>query len=451
MKKQKQVFIVSLGCPKNLVDTEAMVGSLLPQGYQLCADIHDADAILVNTCSFIEPARRETLETIGECAEFRRTGRAKALVITGCMAESHRQVLEDNFGEIDAILGLKEEPGVASVLDDLLYTRRASKKKKKNKTSQSSASPACFRVTLTPPHTCYLRIADGCNHSCSFCIIPQIRGPLHSRPVKQVVKEAEDLVAAGAKELNLISQDSTSYGRDLWGKSLLPELLRQLCGIEKLEWIRVLYAYPPGVSDELLDVMASESKVCRYIDVPLQHASEPVLRSMKRPSRREDLEGLVERLRSSMPDIVIRTAFIVGFPGETEEDFQRLVDFCREMEFDYAGCFVYSPEELSSSAGLPDPVPEAVALERLERLNEVTREISFRRISAMEGREARVLIDGESAVFPDFWKGRHAGQAPDVDGVVYVPREAAEPGQMLRCRLTGRHDYDLFAEPLDNS
>jgi len=441
MKKQHRLYIVSLGCPKNLVDTETMLGRLLPEGYRIASDPGRADAILINTCSFIEPARQETLDTIEECLRFKQQGGVRAVVVTGCMATSHRPLLEERFPEVDAFLDLNSEAAVAETLSRLLPRKGAGKRR----VARTRSTPGA-RLLLTPPHTAYLRIADGCSRACSFCTIPQIRGSYRSRLMEEVIAEAEALAAAGVKELNLIAQDSTSYGLNLGNRGLLPELLGQLAALGGIRWIRILYAYPTEVSTELLEVMARQEKVVPYLDLPLQHASPAVLKAMRRPHRPEHLEGLIERVRAAVPDISLRTAFIVGFPGESEEDFQRLLDFCAAMQFDHVGLFIYSPEEDTDAARLPAPVPIEVQHERYARLSETVQSISERKVAARVGSTTEVIMDAPSDVFPDFQRGRHRGQAPDIDGVVYVPRAMSSPGQMLLCRLTASQGYDLFAE-----
>lgn len=439
MDRAKRLYVVSLGCPKNLVDTEAMLGRAVSGGFQLEADPKRADAILINTCSFIEPSRQESMEVIEECLKYKRRGKVRAVIVAGCMAESHRELLEEEFPQIDAFLGLRDEASIVESLKRLLPGGRA---------RETRPSSPDFRLLLTPPHTAYLRIADGCDHTCGFCIIPRIRGPRKSRPMEEIVSEAEQLAASGVRELNLIAQDTTAYGRDLTASPCLADLLVELNQVEGLDWIRVLYAFPTEIDDRYIAALTGLDKVVPYVDVPFQHASERVLQAMRRPASRRHVEGLVERLRARVPGLSLRSTFIVGFPGETEEDFQRLWDFCAEAQFDHAGCFIYSHEPLSRAAELTDLVPSEVQQERQERLLELLEECGSRRAAARVDSEAAVLIDGESDVFPDYLRGRHPGQAPDIDGVVYVPRDAGEPGDLVRCRLTAREGYDLFAEPL---
>ena len=440
--RARRLFVVSLGCPKNLVDTETMLGRLLPSGYAIEADPKRADAILINTCSFIEPARRESLDAIAECLGLKRRGKAKAVIVTGCMPQSHRELLEERFPEIDAFLNLEQEAGVVETLNRLLLGRKG--KKARAQTTEGETPSA--RLLLTPTHTAYLRISDGCSHGCSFCTIPKIRGPHLSRPMDDIVAEARDLAAAGTRELNLIAQDTSAYGLDTEGRRLLPALLEQLCAVDGLDWIRLMYAYPSGITDKLIESIGWLDKVVPYLDLPFQHASERVLKAMRRPASHAYLEGLIEKLRAGISEISLRSTFIVGFPGETNADFERLMEFCRAMQFDHAGCFIYSNEEKAASAGLPDPVPPEVQEERAERLAALLTEVSEKKVAERVGIEADVLIDADSDVFPDYLRGRHSGQAPDIDGVVYVPRASAEAGQLVRCRLTAAQGYDLFAE-----
>jgi ribosomal protein S12 methylthiotransferase len=445
MSRKRNLCVVSLGCPKNLVDTETMVGQAIPRGFDLVAEPEEADAILINTCSFIQPSRDESVATIEDYLDFKRHGKARAVVVAGCMAQSHREELESRFPDVDAFLDFEGEKTVGETLVRLMARGKKSKKKKP---TPAEKLPPYFRMVLTPPHTAYLRISDGCDHICSFCIIPQIRGPHQSRTMEEVVAEANDLVVEGVREINLIAQDSSAYGLDIYGERKLDQLLRQLNEVEGIDWIRVMYAYPTEVTDRLIETMAELPRVVKYIDLPLQHASPKVLQAMKRPHTPKYLEELIEKIRKAMPGVSLRSTFITGFPGETEEDFQMLLDFCRRMQFEHAGCFIYSHEERSTSAHLPNPVSPEVQQERYERLVKVLTEASEKQIARRVGSETDVLIDGPSGIFPDFVRGRHSGQAPDIDGVVYVPAEAAEPGEMVRVSLTAAKGYDLFSEPV---
>lgn len=431
--------MVSLGCPKNLVDGEVMLGRLQGAGYRLVADPKQADVVVVNTCAFIDRAKQESVDAVLEMAREKETGRARRLVVTGCLTQRYDAELRREIPEIDATLGTGQVEGIVEAVGGAA-------------TSLEQAGPGLPtwvydhrqpRVLATPPWLAYLKISEGCDYTCSFCIIPTLRGRHRSRGVEDIVAEARALAARGVRELVLVAQDSTRFGLDHGVRDGLAYLLRRLGRVAGLRWIRVMYAYPATLSDPILDAMASEEKVVKYVDIPLQHASEPVLRRMKRPTGRGNLLGMVERIRERVPGVAIRTSFIVGFPGETDEDFERLLAFVKKAEFDNVGVFTYSDEEGTASFGLPGRVPPRVREARRRRLMSLQKRVSLRRNRARVGERLQVLVEG---VHPDsdlLLRGRLSTQAPEIDGQVIVNDGSAEAGAFVSCEITEAHPYDL--------
>jgi ribosomal protein S12 methylthiotransferase len=436
--------MVSLGCPKNLVDGEVMLGHLTRRGHQLVADAKDADVIVVNTCAFIDRAKQESIDAILEMAREKGAGRARRLVVTGCLAQRYDEELRREIPEIDATLGtgqvdevLRAVEGEATVTDAAV---------RRPEWIYDHTSP---RVLTTPAHLAYVKISEGCDYTCSFCIIPTLRGAHRSRPVDDVVAEVRALGGRGVKEIVLIAQDSTRYGLDLGMRDGLAALLRRLGGVDGVRWIRVMYAYPATVTDAVLDAIASGEKVVKYLDMPLQHASEAVLKRMKRPTGRGNLLGMVERVRGRVPGVAFRTSFIVGFPGETEADFQELLAFVEAAEFDNVGVFTFSDEEGTASFELPGRIAPAVKEARRRRLMALQKRISLRRNRRLVGRRVEVLVEG---VHPDSeWllRGRLATQAPEIDGSVIINDGTADPGSFVTCEVTEAHAYDLVARVAD--
>lgn len=435
-----KIGFVSLGCPKNLVDTEVMLGLLSREGHQITSSQSEAEVIVVNTCGFIESAKQESVDTILEMAAYKSLGSCRRLIVAGCLVERYRQEILREIPEVDAVIGTNQIPEILSVcLEELkppayesrelyLYTDR---------------DP---RLLTTPGHSAYMKIAEGCDHPCTFCVIPKMRGRFRSRTIDSLIREAEQLADQGGRELNLIAQDSTMYGRDLGYRHGLAHLLEQLSQVDGIEWIRFLYAYPNSLYDEVLDVIAESPKVCKYIDMPLQSASREVLRRMKRGGNRRSLTRLIDRVRDRIPEVAIRTTMIVGFPGETDEDFEELLDFVRETEFDRLGAFAYSDEEDAESWSLDSKVPESVKQERLERLMENQAEISKKKNQRMVGGEYPILIEGPSRETDLLWEGRLPSQAPEIDGVVYLNdgvTDQTQPGEIRRVLITEAHEYDL--------
>ena len=464
--------MISLGCPKNLVDSEVMLGLAQEQGHQLTRDAADADVLIVNTCAFIDKAKQESIDTILEMAEHKKTGACKRLVVTGCLAERYRDELREQIPEIDAILGTGEVPQIVEAIGirdsglgiqtlpllrsngEHVWTGDRGPRIDRLGTGDlptylyDASTP---RLLATPRHYAYVKIAEGCDYKCAFCIIPTLRGKYRSRSHESIVTEAERLAAQGVKELLLISQDTTFYGIDRGDRGALARLLRALNRIDGLEWIRMLYLYPTTITDDVLGAMAESSKVCKYIDLPLQHASDPVLKRMKRPGTRAGYERLLDRIRQQVPGVTLRTTFIVGFPGETDADFAELESFVESVGFDHVGVFTYSHEEGTSAHGLPDDVPAAVKKRRQSGVMRLQRRIVERAHRSRIGSQVRILIDGPSAEHDLVLRGRLEGQAPEIDPQVYLtdcdPSELT-PGQFIQAEVVGNRAYDLVVRPL---
>lgn len=439
-----RIGFISLGCPKNLVDSEVMMGLLEARGHQLTQQPDEAEALVVNTCSFIEPAQQESVDTILEMARYKTEGRARRLVVTGCLVERYRTELRDQIPEIDAVLGTNEIESIVSHCEGDAET-------------QASAPPGGYlyhdltpRRLATPRHFAYLKINEGCDHPCTFCIIPQLRGSFRSRRFESVVNEAANLFGQGVRELTLIGQDTTAFGEDLGLRNGLPLLLDRLARIENAGWIRVLYAYPNRVSNRLLETIAGHSSLCPYLDIPLQHASASVLRRMKRGASGEIFLRMVERIRRIIPGVAIRTSFIVGFPGETEGDFRTLCDFVEAAEFDHVGCFRYSDDENGASFALDGKVDRRTIHDRQRRLMAIQRRISRRRTRKLVGQRLPVLVGGPSSETDLLWEGRLQTQAEEIDGKTYITRfpdgPTPRPGDVGTVRITRSSDYDLFGE-----
>jgi len=436
--KLKTVGLVSLGCPKNLVDSEVMLGRLKARGYAIATDAKRADVLVVNTCAFIDRAKQESVDAILELAEEKRQGRAQRLIVTGCLAQRYDGELRREIPEIDATLGTGQ-------VDEILRAVEG----EDTHTDAALGLPTWVydhtspRVLSTPPYLAYVKISEGCDYSCSFCIIPKLRGKHRSRDVEDIVAEVRGLAERGVKEIILVAQDSTRYGLDLGVRDGLAYLLRRLGKVDGIRWIRVMYAYPATMSDAVLDAIASEEKVAKYVDIPLQHASESVLRRMKRPTGRGNLLGLVERMRERVPGLALRSSFIVGFPGESEADFAELLRFVGQAQLDNVGVFTYSDEEDTASFELPDPVPDRVKRARQRKLLGLQRKVSARRNRRRIGEQVEVLVEG---VHPDselLLKGRLSTQAPEIDGGFIINDGSARAGDFVTCEITEAHPYDL--------
>jgi ribosomal protein S12 methylthiotransferase len=434
------VGLVSLGCPKNLVDSEVMLGRLQGAGYTVVADTKDADVIVVNTCAFIDRAKQESVDTILEMAREKESGRARRLVVTGCLAQRYDGELRREIPEIDATLGTGQVDAIVEAVGGRATVTDADERIPT--WIYEHTSP---RVLSTPSYMAYVKISEGCDYTCTFCIIPTLRGKHRSRAVDDVVREAETLAARGVREIILVAQDSTRYGLDLGMRDGLAFLLRRLGQIDGLKWIRVMYAYPSTVTAPVLDAIAAEDKVVKYIDIPLQHASESVLKRMKRPTGRGNLLGLIETMRERVPGLTLRTSFIVGFPGETEADFAELLAFVEAAQFDNVGVFTYSDEEGTASFDLDGRVAPAVKEARKKKLMSLQKKISTRRNRQRVGERVEVLVEGLHEDTDLLLKGRTAGQAPEIDGAVLINDGTAEPGSFVTCEITEAHPYDLVA------
>lgn len=441
-----KIGFVSLGCPKNLVDTEVMMGNISHAGHSLTPNPEEADVIVVNTCSFIDPAKKESIDTILEMAEYKRTGNAKRLVVAGCLVERYREDIAKTLPEVDAVIGTNELDKVVALCEGL-------------EGPGGSSEPYLYhdltpRIRTTPRHFAYMKIAEGCDHPCTFCVIPHYRGAFRSRRFESVINEAKKLFAEGVSEINLIGQDTTCYGEDLGLKDGLAVLLERLAQIEteQEKWVRFLYCYPNRVTQKLLDTIAEHKSLVKYIDMPLQHASRNVLKRMKRGSHGDAFLQLLERVRKTIPGVAIRTSMIVGFPGETAQDFEQLCQFAEAAQFDRLGVFSYSDEETSESYKLDGKVDARTIYNRKRRLMSIQRKISARRNRCLVGQEFQVLVEGPSKESDLLWEARLATQAPDIDGVCYIsdPGEGVlEPGQFRQMRITKAHEYDLVGELTD--
>ena len=455
----KNVLFVSLGCDKNLVDSEKMLGLLNEAGYRVAQEESEADAIVVNTCCFIHDAKEESVETILEMAEWKKKGRLKALIVTGCMAQRYQDEIQQEIPEVDAVIGTTGYTEIVPILDEILAEAEASQKEAaveepKEKSFVNCcpsidllpASLADKRVVTTGGYTAYLKIAEGCNKRCTYCIIPYIRGHYRSFPMEDLLEEARKLAEGGVKELILIAQETTVYGMDCYGRKALPELLTELCEIEGIEWIRILYCYPEEITDELIAVMKKEKKICHYLDIPIQHSEDTILKRMGRRTNRAELVSLVEKLRKEIPDIVLRTTLITGFPGETEEEFKNMVDFVDSMEFDRLGVFPYSAEEGTKAAEMDGQITEEVKESRRDEIMALQQEISADKAASRIDDEMSVLIEGY-LYEDDIYIGRTYMDAPKVDGNVFVrAEEELISGDIVPVRITGANEYELMGD-----
>jgi ribosomal protein S12 methylthiotransferase len=443
----KKIGFISLGCPKNLVDSEVMMGQLKAKGYQITADASEADTLVVNTCGFIESAKKESVEAILEAARLKTEGKANRLVVAGCLVERYRDELRSELPEVDAFIGTSQINEILTVCDPSTNTRSLPVLPIGNQSATYLYDESTPRILATPSHYAFIKIAEGCDRPCAFCFIPQMRGHFRSRRFGSIVAEAHQLAEEGVKELILVAQDSSRYGEDLGKTDALAHLLRELSHLDTVEWVRVMYTYPTHISDGFLDVLAEEAKAVKYLDLPLQHASQKILRLMKRGGNRESLERLIERVRAKVPRIAVRTTFITGFPGETEEDFDELLSLVRNVEFDRVGVFTYSDEEGTPAFELPDKVDHKTAQQRRSRLMKEQSRISRRKNKARVGETVRVLFEGESKESDLLWQGRMETQAPDIDGCILIndAPEGFEPavGSFVNVEITEGQAYDL--------
>ena len=461
-----KIGLVSLGCPKNLVDSEVMLGLAQKAGHELTNDAAGADVLVVNTCAFINSAKQESIDTILEMAQHKKDGACRRLIVTGCLAERYRDELRAEIPEIDAVLGTGEVPEIVQAIGGaamphgasrLMFHRVAPHGQPTAQPSATSPQPPSYiydantpRLLATPKHYAYVKIAEGCDYKCAFCIIPTLRGHYRSRPADSIVREAHSLAARGVKELLLISQDTTFYGIDRHERGALARLLRQLNEVDGLEWIRLLYLYPTTIDEPTLDAMADCEKVCKYIDLPLQHASNPVLKRMKRPGTRQKYDDLLRRIRDRVPGVALRTTFITGFPGETDADVNELCRFVSDHAFDHVGVFTYSHEEGTSAHGLRDDVPAKLKAARRAKVMSLQKRLVRQRLRMRVGELVRVMVDGPASDHDLVLKGRLETQAPDIDGCVYLTEcdtSALKMGEFADVAIVGARGYDLLATP----
>ena len=440
-----KLLFVSLGCDKNLVDTEFMLGMLRDDGIEITNDETEADIIIVNTCCFINDAKEESVNTILEMAEYKKTGPLKALIVTGCLAQRYKEEIKTEIPEVDAILGTNSYEDIVKAVHEALGGTFY----ENFKTLEGLPSIHTKRSVTTGGHFAYLKIAEGCNKRCTYCIIPYIRGNYRSVPMEDLIGQAKELVANGAKELILVAQETTLYGIDLYGEKSLHKLLDELNKINGLFWIRIMYCYPEEIYEELIDAIARNEKVCHYLDIPIQHASDAVLKRMGRRTNQAELRERIAHLREEIPDIALRTTLISGFPGETQEDHEELMRFVDEMEFDRLGVFAYSAEEDTPAAGYPDQVPQEVKEDRRDEIMELQQEIAFEKAEDMKDRVLEVMIEGKVADENAF-VGRTYKDAPNVDGLIFVNADVPlMSGDFCRVRVTGALEYDLIGELAD--
>lgn len=439
------ILFVSLGCDKNLVDSEVMLGMLKERGYTFTDDQTQADAAVVNTCCFINDAKEESIQTILELAELKKTGQLKALFVAGCLAQRYQEEIQKEIEEVDAIIGTTALEKVVETLDEVLAGKGENHLEALDKAPLGGKE----RVLTTGGYFSYLKIAEGCNKHCTYCIIPKVRGEYRSVPMELLLDEARQLAGKGIKELILVAQETTLYGMDLYGEKKLPELLDRLCEIEGLIWIRIMYCYPEEITQELIDVMKRQPKICHYLDIPIQSGSDRILKLMGRRTDTAQIEALVDHLREEIPDICIRTTFITGFPTETEEDFTETMEFINRMEFDRLGAFTYSPEEGTPAAGMDGQVEEEIKLRRQQEMMELQQEIAFEAAENMKGRELTVMIEGKLAE-EDVYVARTYKDAPSVDGYLFVNTDwSLMSGDFVKVRVTGANEYDLIGEIIE--
>lgn len=440
-----KVLFISLGCDKNLADSEEMLGLLTGKGHEIVDSEEEAEVIVINTCCFIHDAKEESIENTLEMAEYKKAGTCKVLIVTGCMAQRYKEEIIEEIPEVDAVLGTTSYMDILKAIDEACEGRHFQEFRDINELPEDSGR----RVLTTGGHYGYLKIAEGCDKHCTYCIIPSLRGRFRSVPQERLIAQAEHMAEQGVKELILVAQETTMYGTDLYGKKTLHLLMKELCKIKGIRWIRVLYCYPEEIYDELIQVMKEEKKICHYLDLPIQHASDRILKRMGRRTTRAQLTATIEKLRKEIPDIVLRTTLITGFPGETEEDHQELMEFVDEMEFDRLGAFTYSPEEGTPAETMEDQIPEEIKEERRDEIMELQQEISLEKGNDRIGQELLVMIEGkvsgESAYI-----ARTYGDAPKVDGYIFVQTgELLMTGDFAKVRVTGALEYDLIGELAD--
>ncbi|MBR1898776.1 MAG: 30S ribosomal protein S12 methylthiotransferase RimO [Oscillospiraceae bacterium] len=439
-----KVGVVSLGCDKNLVDSERMLRKLRSHGYELVTEFGDSDVAVVNTCGFIQAAKEEAIETILEIGKLKEEGRVQKLILTGCLTERYKEEAAKEFPEADAVVGIGDNKDIVEILDQVLHGERIVRFSPKTDVEMTGE-----RIISTLPFFSYLKIAEGCSNRCTYCAIPMIRGKYRSVPMEDVLQEARWLAQSGVTELNIIAQDVTRYGEDLYGESRLPELLHALCQIEGLRWIRLLYCYPERITDKLIETMAQEEKIVKYIDMPIQHCNDEILRRMNRPSTKEKLCDVIRRLRAAMPDIVLRTTLITGFPGETQEQFEELCQFTQDIGFTRLGCFAYSQEDGTAAGAFPDQIDEEERVHRADIIMEQQMQISYDYNARQMGTIKEAVVEGFDK-WAECYFGRTAADAPDIDGKVFFSSERQlQVGDYVNIRITDMLDYDLLGEVVE--
>jgi ribosomal protein S12 methylthiotransferase len=446
MKRKKQkvtVGFISLGCPKNSVDSERMLAEIAEAGFVITAAPDTADVVVINTCGFIAPAKAESLEAIRHIVKHKLRGNVQKVIVTGCLPEREGEQLFSQAEGIDAIIGLGQRDNIAGIIKSTLSHRHPAAYL--NQPAQTIPDDRT-RLLITPGHWAYLRISEGCNHRCSFCTIPAIRGRFRSKPLELVLSEAGELVSVGAVELNIIAQDSTSYGRDLKIKNSLAALISELEKITGLSWIRLMYLYPTEIDDKLIETIAQSEKIVHYLDIPIQHVNNTILKAMRRPDSKDQLKRLIEKLRRAMPDIILRTTVIVGFPGETDHQFVELLDFIKWAKFDALGCFSFYPESGTAAAQMPNQVSEKIKQQRLEELMLIQQKIAFTKNENRIGSQLTCLIDAVDS--ENEGHGRYYGQAPDIDSICIIKKCAAKPGEFIHAKVIATKDYDLIVEQI---
>lgn len=436
------ILFVSLGCDKNLVDSEVMLGLLAKEGYHMVDDELEADVAVINTCCFIHDAKEESIQAILDLAQYKENGKLKALIVTGCLAQRYQQEILTEIPEVDAVLGTTSYPEIVQAVKEAVDGKGHMFLEDLN----ALPLPDVKRMVTTGGHYAYLKIAEGCDKHCTYCIIPKIRGNFRSVPMERLIKEARELASQGVKELILVAQETTLYGADLYGEKSLHRLLKELCKIDGIRWIRILYCYPEEIYDELIDTIKNEKKICHYLDLPIQHANDCILKRMGRRTSKEQLKEVISKLRSEIPDITLRTTLITGFPGETEEQHKELLEFVDEMEFERLGVFTYSPEEDTPAAEMPDQIPEETKADRQAEIMELQQEIVFEQAEQMIGREVLVMIEGKVAD-ENAYVGRTYKDSPNVDGLIFINTdEELMSGDFAKVRVTGASEYDLIGE-----
>lgn len=437
-----KIGMISLGCPKNQVDAELMLAKLDAAGFEISGEISGCDAVIINTCGFIDDAKREAIDNILEMADYKDAGEIKKIIVTGCLSERYKEEILEELPEVDAIVGLGNNGNIVDIVNQTLSTTEPLVA-----IGEKTDLPLCGeRLLTTPEYWGYLKIAEGCSNHCTYCAIPSIRGEMRSRTIESCVEEAKALADNGIKELIVIAQDTTRYGEDLYGEPKLHELLTELCKIEKLQWIRILYCYPERLTDELIDVIAKEEKICKYIDLPLQHCNGEVLKRMNRHGDRESLTALMNKLRDRIPGVCIRTTLITGFPGETEEQFTELAEFVKEIKFDCLGCFSYSPEDGTPAAKLPDQIEQDVKVHRGELIMDSQYGIVLENNQALIGKTLKVVVDGYDP-YTDVYEGRTYRDAPEIDGKIsFISDKSLQPGTFIDVKVTDYNEYDLIGE-----